>query len=86
MNNGWVKDEYGDSFHLVNGKLHNDNGPALIRHNGTKKWYKNSVPHREDGPAFEYAVGDKFWFYNGYIVDVNSNEEFIAWLKFKAFM
>lgn len=34
-----------------NGKLHRDDGPALIYSGGEQIYYKNGFVHREDGPA-----------------------------------
>jgi len=47
------------------GKLHREDGPAIIWANGDKEWYINDKLHREDGPAIESANGDKKWFLNG---------------------
>lgn len=33
------------------GKLHRDNGPAVIAPDGTLVWWHEGNPHREDGPA-----------------------------------
>ena len=48
-----------------NNETHNENGPAQIYKNGTKKWFKNNLLHREEGPAIEWADGDKYWFIEG---------------------
>ena len=48
-----------------NDQTHNENGPALIYKNGTKKWYKNGLLHRDDGPAIEWSDGDKSWYFEG---------------------
>jgi hypothetical protein len=55
----------GDTAWWKNGKLHRENGPAIVTENGTKKWYKNGLPHRENGPAVEYPNGSKEWWLNG---------------------
>ena len=34
-------------------QLHREDGPAVIYHNGTRKWLLNGMPHRTDGPAVE---------------------------------
>ncbi len=47
-----------------NGKLHRENGPAFIAHNGNKYWYQHGQLHREDGPAIECPDGAKFWYRN----------------------
>lgn len=46
------------------GKLHCDNGPAVLEPSGTRRWYKNGKRHRKGGPAIEYANGTKVWYMN----------------------
>lgn len=57
--------------------------------NGSKEWYKHGQLHREDGPAFETSYGNKAWAYNGKLPGNSdwgyTQDQFIAWLKFKAF-
>ena len=48
----------------LNGKLHRENGPAIIWANGDKEWYINGKLHRKDGPAIESVNGDKKWYMN----------------------
>lgn len=36
------------------GKLHREDGPALIHPNGSSFWYKDGYLHRLDGPAVVY--------------------------------
>lgn len=55
---GWT--EYTDG----QGRLHREDGPALIKPNGSQEWYLHGVPHREDGPACEYATM-QMWMQNG---------------------
>jgi hypothetical protein len=57
------------------GKLHRDDGPALVvpcfgtgrddAHRGFTAWYADGVLHREDGPAKIYANGDREWWHHG---------------------
>ena len=54
-----------DRWHKVSGKLHRENGPAIILHDGTKMWYRCGKLHREDGPAREYPDGSKEWYRDG---------------------
>ena len=54
----------GDEFWYLNGKLHREDGPAIVCRDGYKEWCLNGKPHREDGPAV-IANGDKFWCLNG---------------------
>jgi hypothetical protein len=45
--------------------IHRENAPALIKINGTKKWYRNGLLHREDGPAIETSDGYKYYYSDG---------------------
>lgn len=45
------------------GKLHREDGPAVIFDNGDTRWYLHGERHRLDGPAMEHK-GSKFWFRN----------------------
>jgi hypothetical protein len=52
----------------VNGLLHREDGPAVIRKNlGNldNQWYLNGQLHRENGPAVEYANGTEEWYREG---------------------
>lgn len=60
--------KFGGQTYLIrldNGDIHNENGPASIAADGTKKWYRNNLLHRENGPAVETASGSKFWYVDG---------------------
>lgn len=50
-----------------NGKLHRDDGPAVIKPDGTQEWYKEGKLHRDDGPAVIYTFGEEQWYNNGEI-------------------
>ena len=55
--------EYKDE---ASGELHRDDGPALLRRDGTEEWYKHGKLHREDGPAIEGgASAGEQWYLNG---------------------
>ena len=45
-----------------NGKLHREDGPAVVYSDGTEKWFKEGKLHREDGPAVVYPGGTKLWY------------------------
>jgi hypothetical protein len=51
----------------LNGKLHREDGPAVIYPNGTKVWLLNDKLHREDGPAYIGSDGRQEWYLNGNI-------------------
>lgn len=48
-----------------NGKLHKDNGPAIIFFFGQQEWWIDGKKHRLDGPAVVKNDGSKYWFKNG---------------------
>lgn len=49
----------------IKGKLHREDGPALIRKDGTKLWFRYNRLHRENGPAVIYPNGScEWWFKN----------------------
>jgi len=52
---GWFK----------NGKLHRENGPAIIWEYGEKMWCQNGKLHRPDGPAIIKEGGEKKYFIFG---------------------
>jgi hypothetical protein len=47
------------------GKLHREDGPAVIFPSGTQDWYLNGERHREDGPAVIRKNGTQEWWLNG---------------------
>jgi hypothetical protein len=57
--------EHGTTRHFKNGLTHKDNGPALIKSNGSEYWYQNGIRHRKDGPAYTEKTGSKLWLQNG---------------------
>lgn len=57
----------------LNGQLHRIGGPALIRFNGSKYWFKNGKVHRDDGgPAEIWADGFKAWRQDGKLIKVEN--------------
>lgn len=50
------------------GKLHRENGPAVISESGTKYWFRHGRLHRTDGAAIEWNDGDKWFYLNGFKV------------------
>ena len=51
--------------HMINGKLHRMDGPAVIYSNGEKNYYNNGKLHRMDGPAVIYPWGGEEYYVNG---------------------
>ena len=71
MNNP-VIDEHGiKEWHDSDGKLHRDDGPAIMYASGTKEWWQHGECHRDNGPAIEYANGHKEWWLNDRYLSFN---------------
>ena len=58
----WIN---GSKCWYRNGRLHREDGPALIFINGDKYWRHSGRWHIKDGHAVEYANGDKLYYLNG---------------------
>jgi len=63
--------EDGTKEWRLNGKRHNENGPAVIWADGYKAWYINGKRHNENGPAIIWSNGDKWWYINGELHNEN---------------
>lgn len=61
----YTKDVHGIERWQVDGRLHREDGPAIIYPNGDQYWYKNGKLHREDEPAIMYFRGKQSWYKNG---------------------
>jgi len=48
-----------------NGRLHRDDGPAIVYPDGKQYWYRNGRLHRDDGPAVVHPDGRQEWYRNG---------------------
>jgi hypothetical protein len=57
-------DNYGDTYHYLNGKIHKKDGPAIICKDGTMKWLLYGKLHREKEPAVVWKKGTKSWLKN----------------------
>ena len=55
----------GTMFWRIKGRLHREDGPAVIRKHGDKEWWQHGELHRIGGPAIEDSDGDKEWWVNG---------------------
>jgi hypothetical protein len=73
-----TKDVVGEGFHLDSamydqsqiwfkkGKIHREEGPAIILHDGSCFWFKNGLEHREGAPAIELkSYRSNRWCKNG---------------------
>ena len=63
-------DKDGNKWWSLNGKLHREDGPAIIRINGIKEYFIHNKRHRLDGPAWISSVSSfrNEWFINGKLV------------------
>lgn len=59
MISGYVKE-----FWAKNGRLHRDDGPAVIYTDGSEEWWSNGRLHRDNGPAIIHKNGYKAWWQN----------------------
>jgi len=55
------------------GKLHRDDGPAIIRADGSEEWYQHDKLHRDDGPAIIRADGSGEWYQHGVKIKPSEN-------------
>lgn len=62
FNDGW-KMWFDESSYT--GALHRENGPAVIKPDGSFYYYNHGKLHREDGPAIVRADGSEEWYING---------------------
>ena len=65
IKDGKHTEENGDQRWYQNGKLHREDGPAVIRTCGSEYWYRRGQQHRDGGPAVKYVDGDMFWLQDG---------------------
>jgi hypothetical protein len=73
----------GAKVWYLNGRLHREDGPAIVRSDGAKYWWLNNGKcHREDGPAVVWANGGKQWWLNYKQVDKQAVELYYM-LKYK---
>ena len=47
------------------GKLHREDGPAIIDYYGSQYWFLNGKRHRTDGPAVVHHDGTLQWYEHG---------------------
>ena len=64
-NKSYMIDKDAAKSSYLNGKLHNEDGPAVELISGYEEWYLHGKRHNEDGPAIEYPDGSKSWWLNG---------------------
>lgn len=77
-----IKQNGSKTEYWEDGKLHRDDGPAVINTNGLSFWYKHGKIHRDGGPAVDWGDGDQTWYKNG--VYHREDGPAIDWSKEKA--
>jgi glycine/D-amino acid oxidase-like deaminating enzyme len=55
----------GAAVRDADGRLHREDGPALILPSGREEWYRHGKLHRDDGPAVVHANGSVKWYRHG---------------------
>lgn len=69
----WFKGVGTDSAGKVLGILHREDGPAIIRTDGSEVWCVDGRRHRLDGPAIRYhplnPTEYNVWWINGYRIN-----------------
>jgi len=73
--------EIGSKRWYKNGKLHRENGPAVIWPDDRKAWCKDGQFHREDGPALICIDGTKQWFEYGILLKEKKHNGEISFYK-----
>ena len=64
--NGTYRNQYGLIIHYKDGRLHSNEGPAIVHPDGTKEYYREGQLHRgNDLPAIEYSNGKKEYYRYG---------------------
>lgn len=67
-------DDYGNRIWLgPDGRRHRTTGPAVLKANGDREWWKHGKRHRADGPAIEYNNGTRTWMVHGYLVSARED-------------
>jgi len=61
-----IENNGNKSYRNEAGKLHREDGPAIIFPDGSKKWLIEGELHRMDGPAVEWASGKVEYYLNGW--------------------
>jgi hypothetical protein len=65
MKDGMVVAKDGTKRWYSDGRLHRENGPAVMYIDGTNVWYYHGEIHRDNGPAMEHLNGTKCWYIRG---------------------
>lgn len=83
----WTNKLHKQLIEIKGPDLHREDGPAVIRADGSKAWCRYGTPHREDGPAIITANGIEQWWLNGMchredgpaVINTNGNKQW--WLN-----
>ena len=74
-------DAYKRICYYKNGKLHREDGAAIIYDDGTKYWMLNGLQHRESGSAYEDFKYHKKWWYKGNLYGYDYDFTNISWIE-----
>lgn len=83
MKNGLYVDDYGHQRWFKFGKLHREDGPAVIHPDGTQVWCQLDKLHRIDGPAVTRSDGTCSYYMNDKYLTKNEWEELIMLTNLK---
>ncbi len=61
------------TYYFKNGKLHNENGPAVITKDGNEYWYINGLFDRKAAPAY-ITKTEKRWYREDKLEKVENNQ------------
>jgi hypothetical protein len=62
VKNGLVISPEGVETWVKDGKLHREDGPAIVWKDGSVEWWHKGERHREDGPAYIGSKGIKIYY------------------------
>ena len=80
---GIFKFTFDDAIRFYkNGRLHREDGPAIIYSSGSKFWYLNGLRHRESGPAVTIYSGDNYWYFKDKTYSTHNEITNESWLIF----
>ena len=74
--------DYNSIRYYKNGKIHREDGPAIICDDGINFWFLNGLCHRESAPAKNYNECSKYWCYKNKCYGENSEFTNTSWLDF----
>ena len=78
-----VIDGYSNAIcYYKNGKIHREDGPAIIKEYGEKRWFLNGLSHRESGAAIIYKNANIYWLYKDKIYGEDHHFTNESWMQY----